>query len=578
MGCAASENNIIIGKTKDENNDLFKVKSYKNKNSYISLSNKGESSKINSVNNYENAIYQMKEITSKYNILEQISNNEICMDYKLQLKADNTKYKIVKIFQKRLLGKENKIYNEIKIINSFTNDKLIKIDEYYFDKINHYLIMDYFSLGKLSDLLKQYSTLSENQAKFIIYQLLNVASYLCSINLVHTDIKPENILLSSYYEIKGENFYSIKVLNFGSNTYIKNKKNNSNTNLPLYIAPEIFQQNYNSKNDIWSIGVVMYEILFGFTPFYGDTNSNVAYTIFNFSINFENDNLSNDCIDLIKNMLVRDIQKRFDVTKCLSHPWFNNINELITLEKKDESIKIISQSTKVINESPINEEDEKKNKNDFFKTIINDFKVIQVQSPLTIKISTKRNSQDKTNYFRKDIIYQSLKYIHHYYRKKYQLIDEMEYLKELFEKYRTNHDEINFENTILCFKQYSGYNNTLINDLILEEQLNDKLRFEISGNKLNLVEFQNFLIKEKENNIKEKLWKSFSNLESNNKYDLIKCFNETKYDPKFKKYFEEIINEMNEEKLKENYLFYEYENLVKNVVDKIENENKKKNL
>ena len=117
MGCAASENNIIIGKTKDENNDLFKVKSYKNKNSYISLSNKGESSKINSVNNYENAIYQMKEITSKYNILEQISNNEICMDYKLQLKADNTKYKIVKIFQKRLLGKENKIYNEIKMIN-----------------------------------------------------------------------------------------------------------------------------------------------------------------------------------------------------------------------------------------------------------------------------------------------------------------------------------------------------------------------------------------------------------------------------------------------------------------------------
>ena len=141
MGCAASENNIIIGKTKDENNDLFKVKSYKNKSSYLSLSNKGESNRINNTSNYENAIYQMKEITSKYNILEQISYNEICMDYKLQLKSDNTKYKIVKIFQKRFLGKENKIYNEIKIINSFTNDKLIKIDEYYqiyLNNIVHY--------------------------------------------------------------------------------------------------------------------------------------------------------------------------------------------------------------------------------------------------------------------------------------------------------------------------------------------------------------------------------------------------------------------------------------------------------
>ena len=67
-------------------------------------------------------------------------------------------------------------------------------------------------------------------------------------------------------------------------------------------------------------------------------------------------------------------------------------------------------------------------------------------------------------------------------------------------------------------------------------------------------------------------------MESNNKYDLIKCFNETKYNSKYKQYFDEIINEMNEEKLKENYLFYEYENLIKNVVDKIENENKKKNM
>ena len=572
MGCAASENNIIIGKKENDNNDLYTINTYKKKDTFLSLSNKGESMN----RNYENQIYYMKEIISKYNILEQISNNEICVDYKIQLKSNNNEYKTIKIFQKRLLGKEKKIINEIQIINSLTNDKLIKIEEYYFDEINCYIIMDYFGLGKLSDLLKKYHTLSENQTKLIIYQLLDLVLYLCSKSLVHTDIKPDNILISSYYEKKGENLYFIKVLNFGSNTYVKKKKDNSITNFPFYIAPEIFEQNYNSKNDIWSIGVIMYEILFGFIPFYGENNNIVAYTTANSQINFTNDNLTNDCIDLLKKMLVREPENRISVNECLSHPWFNNIEELILSEKKDMSNKLISQSTKIINESSRNEE-EKENKNKIFKTIINNFKKIEIKQPMSIKISSKRNIQNNTNYFRKDIIYQSLKYIHHYYRKKYQLIDEMEYLKELFEKYRIN-DEINFENTILCYKQYCGYNNNLIKDLILEEQLNDKLKINNSRNKLNLIEFQNFLIKEKENDIKEKLWKSFSNLESNNKYDLIKCFNEIKFNSKFKQYFEEIIHEMNEEKLKENYLFYEYENLIKNVVDKIENENKKKNM
>ena len=49
----------------------------------------------------------MREIISKYNILEQLSNNEICLDYKLQLKSDNTKYKTLKILPKKFLGKEN---------------------------------------------------------------------------------------------------------------------------------------------------------------------------------------------------------------------------------------------------------------------------------------------------------------------------------------------------------------------------------------------------------------------------------------------------------------------------------------
>ena len=122
------------------------------------------------------------------------------------------------------------------------------------------------------------------------------------------------------------------------------------------------------------------------------------------------------------------------------------------------------------------------------------------------------------------------------------------------------------------FKKYCGYNNNLINDLILDDQISDKLKNEVNEGKLNLIQFQNFLIKEKGNDINDKLWKAFSNLDINqNKNELIKCLNEVQENSKLKKYFNEIINEMNKHQLKENYLFFEYKGLIENALKKIEN-------
>ncbi len=148
----------------------------------------------------------------------------------------------------------------------------------------------------------------------------------------------------------------------------------------------------------------------------------------------------------------------------------------------------------------------------------------------------------------------------------------MDYLKDLFDKFKIK-EEINIENTIICFNKYCGYNNTLINELIIDDKINDILKNEVTNKVLNLIQFQNFLIKEKENEINEKLYNSFRKLKQNNKYEIIKSFNEINQNSKFKKYFEEMKKEMNEEKIKENYLYHEYKNLIEKVVEKIENEN-----
>ena len=596
MGCAVSVNNTIKS-TKKENDEnlLYHIinsnRKFKYSNSnIINEDNIKENNKINYVNHSELKNENMLKIKSKYIIVEQISNTNFSTDYKLQLKSNLSKYKTLKIIRKKIIGDENKILNEIQSINSLNHENLFKIEECYYDSINYYFIMEYCILGKLSDLLKQKKIFSENQVKFIIYQLLDVDSYLLENDLIHTDINPNNILIESSFKYNNEDLYLIKLLNFASSTYMKeiNKSENNSNNLPFYVSPEIFDNQYNLNSDIWSIGIIMYEMLFGFIPFYGDNFEKVKYIIKNSNINFQHDNISNEALNLLKNMLIRDPTHRYNINECIFHPWFYNINELLSnrnnnnyienSKEKNENINTNISKNKQnnffkinINQFPINENEKNEITKKPFNTIIKDFNFLESRMSSSKKITTKRNKNNNENYYIKNMIYHSLKYIHHYFRKKYHLTEEMEYLKDLFDKYKIN-EEINIENTIICFNKYCGYNNSLINELIIGDIINDKLKNEMTNKVFNLIQFQNFLIKEKENDINKKLCNSFSHLKKTNKYEIIKSFNEIKPNSKFKKYFEEMKKEMNEDILKENYLFCDYKNLIEKVVDKIENE------
>ena len=173
MGCASSSNKYIISKIKNEN--VSNLISLSNSIPKISISvsrqseeNKIDDNKINYVNHFESIMDKMIEINSKYNILEQISHNNMITDYKLQLKDDLLKFKTLKIIRKKLIGDENKVLMEIKLLNSLKHEKLIKIEDCYYDTINYYFIIEYFSYGKLSDIIKK-NKFSENQIKYIIY-------------------------------------------------------------------------------------------------------------------------------------------------------------------------------------------------------------------------------------------------------------------------------------------------------------------------------------------------------------------------------------------------------------------------
>ena len=136
--------------------------------------------------------------------------------------------------------------------------------------------MDYCKEGSLETKLKWSIKYSENQIKYLAFQLFSAVQYLNQNNYMHTDIKPINILIDEIVKNdKDEDLFNIKLLNFGS--YGESIESNNLNSLPYYIAPEIIDSKYDVTSDIWSIGVIIYQMFYGEVPFGGE-NIREIYT------------------------------------------------------------------------------------------------------------------------------------------------------------------------------------------------------------------------------------------------------------------------------------------------------------
>lgn len=93
---------------------------------------------------------------------------------------------------------------------------------------------------------------------------------------------------------------------------------------PYYIAPEVFQQNYTSKIDLWSMGVVLYILLSGKVPFPGRNELEIISNVVKGEFHFNHDafkTVSDDCKDLICHLLVKDVNKRYSAEEAYNHRW-----------------------------------------------------------------------------------------------------------------------------------------------------------------------------------------------------------------------------------------------------------------
>ena len=250
-------------------------------------------------------------------------------------KSGTIKYIAVKVYTKKF--HKDKYSYEYNLINKIKSDSVVNIMSSAEDQNYFYMEMEYCATGDLSRCLWQNKNnlYSERTIKQISTQLLSGLQALHKNGIIHCNLKPSNILIDEYGNVKICDFKkSLKVSTMNASLIKKNK----NAMTPCYTAPELFQEEgmYSFKSDLWALGCIMYELAVGQVPFFDDSIGKLITKIINTDVNFnkkELRNYSDDFIDIIKKLLIKEPNERSTWGDIERMPWwdgyfYNSGNEL----------------------------------------------------------------------------------------------------------------------------------------------------------------------------------------------------------------------------------------------------------
>eukprot|EP00347_Sterkiella_histriomuscorum_P021405 403334086 len=219
------------------------------------------------------------------------------------------------------------VFDEINFLKQLDHPNIVQIYEYFQDDKNIYIIMEYLRGGSLFDRLKAINRFGEREAAFIMKQLLQALNYCFQKNIVHRDMKLENILFTQ------EDSLQIKIIDFGSAVFVDNQTQNLNRIVTAYyVAPEIINKEENiMKCDVWSCGVILFILLSGQAPFRGKDENEILDRVLKAQVNFEENQwktVSSRAKILIKQMLEINVKNRLNLVQCISSPWIKMLTKI----------------------------------------------------------------------------------------------------------------------------------------------------------------------------------------------------------------------------------------------------------
>ena len=267
----------------------------------------------------------------KYQIIRKLGEGSYGIVYLVHNTLTNTRVTMKKIIKVKENEVDNlTIKNEIDILKKLDHPNIVKIIEYYDSKDAFYIITEYCKKGELYGYIKH--EYSERQLAVLFYQVFSGLCYLHDNNILHRDIKLENILISEIEKdpITSKLFFWIKIIDFGTaKIFRQNKRERAIVGSSYYIAPEVLEKNYNEKCDTWSVGVILYMLIVGRAPFDGKDDDEIITSIKIGTYNSKHKKLldkSPELQDLVKKLLDINNTTRLSAKQALDHPWFKKAN------------------------------------------------------------------------------------------------------------------------------------------------------------------------------------------------------------------------------------------------------------
>ena len=237
-------------------------------------------------------------------------------------KSNNETYAIKSINKSKILSIFNSVESEINLLRSLNHPNIVKLCEVYEDDLYVHLVLEYLAGGELFHLSKKKVLYTEQEVLKIIKPVMEALRYLHSKNIVHRDIKPGNLMFC-----KPESTSTTKIIDFGLATVVNPKvPERLRCGSPGYIAPEVLNSlGYGSKADVFSMGIILYNLLSGAHPFYSRNPKEMLERNKKGDVTFMEPKwalISPAACNLLKLMLAKSPENRISADQALSHPWF----------------------------------------------------------------------------------------------------------------------------------------------------------------------------------------------------------------------------------------------------------------
>ncbi|OAF66733.1 hypothetical protein A3Q56_05334 [Intoshia linei] len=288
---------------------------------------------------YSNKSNCNNTIVGQYRLIKTIGRGNFAR-VKLAVHVETNLEVAIKIIDTNKLNEQSllKLSREEKIMKLLNHPNIVKLYQVF--KIDNfvYLVMEYVSGGEVFDYLVAHGRMREKESRVKFRQIISAVEYCHQKNIVHRDLKAENLLLDSDM--------NIKIADFGfSNEFKIGSKLDTFCGSPPYAAPELFMgKKYDGPEvDVWSLGVILYTLVSGSLPFDGRNLKELRERVLRgkYRIPFY---MSTDCENLLRKFLVFNPSNRFSLKKAMHEKWVN-INYDDKLQQFVEPQKVIDKPT-----------------------------------------------------------------------------------------------------------------------------------------------------------------------------------------------------------------------------------------